>query len=334
MNVSSDDIFAADDLEFDMLVSDKAIMVSISLSSFATFLVLILVTKTKLYKEPFGFMVFWVIFTDFLMSFPRLVAAVFPPQNELTCRILLSITHFGLISSLFWSSFFGHALLTFLKTEDVNAVSKVKKYYIFFAVFCVLLHSAVVLITDYIQYSDKLNTCVHHKIKGELDMQVMFFTTAPMAITFALSLFWYLLAAFKIRSVMRKGHGSQILKIMLYPAILFICWTPYSVANLMVDFGLEISCVLVKLARSIGPLQGFLDCVIFGSSRRFFREVKCKSLCNCLKRKEKKPRLDTSVTLSLAHEEVKAAQEEEEALKQSLLRRKFLTIGRAPSNNI
>lgn len=121
-------------IEVPIFPIDTIAYISVSLSTISTTTIMLLSLKTKMYQKPLGLMIFWVIFTDWLFDFPRFVDFFFRANNNTWCRAMILVTHFGLVSSFFWSAFFGHAILRLLRTHDIDTLAKPIRVYTFIAV--------------------------------------------------------------------------------------------------------------------------------------------------------------------------------------------------------
>lgn len=259
---------------------------SCGLSAVASVIVSIACLLTGLHKELLGLMIFAINFADAIFFTVKLFASALQPQGAFACDLALSIGYFGLISSVFWSALFGHALYIVSRSQNYQALPKYSKIYQVFAFGLPLLLALFQLPTNFVIFSSESNACVHRFYQNAVDYVYLAFIYIPIGGSMVLSIIWYLLAALKFKRMVNTDNSTEIFTLLIYPAILLICWGPIFIKNLLVIFNIQMSAELTFCIQIVSLLQGFFDALVYGVSKRRFKQF-CKHV-RCLAKKQRK----------------------------------------------
>lgn len=236
------------------------------ISCIATFLVIVGSILTNSYKTHLGKMILLLNLADFIFAATKTVGSLVVPQTDLLCSILNSSAHFGVVSSVVWGVCFGHALLMAAKSQTTS-VSQYFQTYRVVALLLPLVLAVTMCFSDYV-ITDGKNHCVHRLPMGKFDTSYFIYAQVPLLSCCALSLAFYVLAFCRFKGLEIQGT-SYIL--ILYPAIMLLCWLPIMSASVTVLLGVNVSSKLVAFFEAMGQLQGFLDAIAYGGVTRIAR---------------------------------------------------------------
>lgn len=258
-------------------------LISPILSGIATFIVIVCCIIFKSYKEPLGLMIFGITISDFAFCYVKTVYSIWLPSTDFMCKLAQGIGQYGVVSSVLWGAFFGHALLLITRSFQIDVLKTVTKYYLFFAVTVPLGLATLSIMTDYVVYENVngVERCIHKVYKGSVDVTFAVFTTIPLLIGCILSIVWYAMAAKKLKQVIQGDNAKHLLTLIVYPAIMLGCWLPVLGNFTLSPFGLESSAETRALFQAIDQMQGLLDALIYGGSKhalitKFFLMLFCK----------------------------------------------------------
>ena len=243
-------------------------LISPALSVIATFLAVLTCVISKFYREPLGFMVFAINLSDFLFCFCKLSVLAIQPTSDTYCHILQAVSYTSLLSSSIWGALFGHALLISSKYQSTLIIKRVIHVYSFCATMIPLFMGTATAFTDYVIYSDKVQSCVHRIYIGEFDYTFLIFGTIPVGGTCLFSLVWYVLAAFHLKKLIAKEQLGKVLTLFIYPGIFLVCWMPIVVKNVLVPWGIKPSPTVTIILREVAQLHGLLDALVYGGGLR------------------------------------------------------------------
>lgn len=294
--------------------SDTLLLICPFLSFIACLAALIASLSLRLYKDSMGVMSLYIIIADLCFEFPKLIACFGYEKSFHFCNIMLAFSHFGMVSSFFWAAFFAHLLFRVAKTHNVHVSKKYMTLYVVCAVVLPILHTIASMFTDYVEYNPTTRSCIHTMTVGQVDYGYVFYTQLPLVMAILMSLYWYVGTILQLRHVFEKGHDFDLLTLILYPAILIICWTPATIASTMAFFGIRPNPSLVAVFQGLVQLQGFFDALVYGRSKSLFRFI---WLC-CRKRRS----IDQRISQSSEQDSI----DTEEALRLSLMRREIRKI--------
>lgn len=245
-------------------------------SMFSTAMVLIVGLIYKSYKAPLEAMIMWINFADFVFSLSKTVGSVFDILSPGTCLILQITSQFGMISSVFWGAFFAHALLTASYHQETQIIVKNHRAYLIFAVYLPIIMVSSLIFLRFSEYSDKM--CIHKVYEDQFDYGYIFLTAVPAIISCCLSITWYLMAARRIKSMISMEGSKELLTLIVYPAILVICWLLPMTIYLCLALGCSINPIWVNIGQTMDQLQGVLDAIVYGGSKNNLRQI-CKCKC-------------------------------------------------------
>lgn len=259
------------------------------ISTISTAMVVISCIREKKHKETLGFMVLMINLADLHFCASKLLfSALDWTYGRWSCPIYDGINHFGLLASVIWGAFFGHALLQVARAQRIEVLEKSIKTYKLIGLFVPLVIAGILPFTEYaIYYEADTKLCVHYFTNTDQypgsNLSYIFLAQVPIGVVCALSLIWYTKAYKQLRSLEVEGN---MITLIFYPAIIIVCWAPILVSGL---FFMSLGTVgdhkrLLSAFEAVGQLQGFLDAVIYGGGPKLF-----KKLCQCRKRNRKDP---------------------------------------------
>ena len=266
------------------------------LSCVSTFAVIVIAIILKAYKEPLGMMVLGITISDFIFTFTKIMGSIFVPQTDSICNLLELICLYGIVSSVMWGAFFGHALLIISKTFRVELLEKYKKYYIIFGSIATLGYQMLnLLINQTESWTDQTGEkkCIHRTFPGTFDYTFWIYLAFPLLLGFTLSVIWYAKAAKNFRVLIAGDNAKHLLTLIVYPAIMLICWFPLIAVNILSQFGVTVSLQVQALTLAFGQLQGLLNALIYGVSKN---ALVANTLCFCCFQK-KNNRINNAVEM-------------------------------------
>lgn len=287
-------------------------------------IVLVISLKQRIYKEPLGKMIIFLLLADFLFGSSKVIAYfgyIFGQRKSpMICSILNILSHTNLMCSFFWATLFGHAFYVIIDSSRTEVVKKYMKTYFFVAILLPILHSIGTEFTTYTVYDENTNTCIHTVVIGEVDWQYIFFTDTPLFICCCLSLYWYTKTVRRLKGLIANESGKELLTLGLYPAILIVCWGPMLVTSLMLSFGHRLPQWVTSTAQALGQLHGFFDAAVYGGSKKFARDL-FKGLCRCWEKKKRNESESSNhrLTEDATRLQIALHEREESRLKHSVL---------------
>lgn len=249
------------------------------LSTITTFAVVILCMLSGFYKTHTGRIVAWINFADFLSAVIKVINPLVKQKNDGYCLALQMISGYGLLSSIIASALFGHALFCMLKSQSSTVSSTTMKNYVFLAVILPLADPIASYFTKFAVYSQELDTCVHRVYNDELDYSFIFQRYIPFGFVCTFSILFYLRIVVKIKSILVEASNRELLGFLAYPAIVIICWLPNLVLDIVLSFKCDVNNVIMIAIVMNGQLQGFLDSIAYGFSKKIrasIRAICCK----------------------------------------------------------
>ena len=263
------------------------------LSCVSTFAVIVVAIMLKAYKKPLGTMILGITISDFVFTLTKTMGSIFIPQTGFLCNLLQTICLYGIVSSVMWGAFFGHALLITSKTFQVELLEKYKKYYIVFGSITTLGYEMLNLLTNNVEYlPDETGVvrCIHITYPGTFDYAFSLFLTFPVLSGIILSVIWYVKAAKNLRVLIKGDNVKHLLTLIVYPAIMLICWFPLIAVNALSQFGVAVSLQLQALVLAFAQMQGLINALVYGVS---MNTLVANTLCFCCFQKKKNRIRDT-----------------------------------------
>ena len=235
-----------------------------AVSALASFIVMIVCLCNDPFKTPLGKMLFHINLADFFFCFPKSLTAFILPSSDIFCKLIQLVTQFGLISSAVWGALFGHTLMIFSQRLGTEKLSNCMKYYYIFALILPAILSFLGLVTKYVNYSETEEACIHRVYHSRPDYHYIFFIDIPLLSACFFSVLWYLLAAKQLKKMLSKQETKFLFTLIVYPAILLVCWVPILTTNALIMYGLNVKKGLYVAFQALDHMQGLLDAVVYG----------------------------------------------------------------------
>lgn len=249
--------------EYIFFPADSIVYPLISSTAILAVLASFYFTKASM-KNPLNKMVIAINLADLVFVLTKASASVIEPINDVHCKFLQVSAQSGIISSVFWGAFFGHALYIVAKYYQGDQIAKYMINYVIFGVFVPIGLSFGSIFTDYVVYSaTNGGVCVHRLAAGQVDYDSLIFTIIPIGIGCVLSVMWYFMAFLRIKNLVREGDKANLMMLMVYPGIMLLCWTPILIVSTRTFFGLNSNHTFVSIARALDQLQGLFDAIVY-----------------------------------------------------------------------
>lgn len=241
-------------------------MISMFLSGFATAIIVSISLIFKLYKRPLARMVLVINMAHVLFYFSKISVLLFPPRSELHCRILSIIVVFGIESAVFWGALFAHLFYVIIKSQSMDEVPLMMKYYVLVAVILPFVSGILSSFTKFLIYSESLETCVHRVYADHFDLSYDLHVLIPVWLACILSTVWYKKAISKISDLQWNSDRNELYVLLIYPGVLMFCWGLHLVLQTIIQMGTSPSQTLIDISISLVNLQGFFDALVYGRS--------------------------------------------------------------------
>ena len=258
--------------------------IPIILSLVSTFLVLALALYFKMLQEPFGKMVFIVNFMDFVFACCKLSVFFYSPPNTDYCKILQALSQTSLLSSIIWSMFFSHVFFLVVKYQRKDVCMASFKCYTGISIVFGGGLGISTAFTDFVNYSPDQGTCVHQIWPGKIDITFIVFAVLPIGLCCITGIIFYVLAALVLKKYDAVLQTNRLFLLLIYPAIIFVCWVPPLTINVLESFGISQSQDLGVKVRHLAMLQGFFNALAYGTKMGII--PKCKERCSKKGKKE------------------------------------------------
>lgn len=277
---------------FDSIIfcTDLQYIIPSLLSAISTGTVLIASIIGKFWKRPLSSMIFGIILADFIYSMATISVLVQFPESNKGCLVRHSINIFGITFSASWAVLFGHGFYNVLKHKSTGVLSKYLRYYTPISLVLPVISSSCVFLAKNILLREP-GVCVYRLYLGELDWFVLIHLQLPFATTITLCIAFYILSLAQLRKIVIEGKVTEGLTLMMYPAILIVCWGPLLSMQAMAELGMKTSDGLAKTLRVLSHLMGFFDALVYGEGAKGPLRACLKSCrrkaCPCLRRSKK-----------------------------------------------
>lgn len=246
--------------------------------------VLTLACLLRLHANSFGKLICGVLLGNIFSTLPKVMAFFLDLESVLMCEWLEAIEFFGRNSNFLWSMCFAHASYTVITKLDIKHIQTNLKYYTLLSIILPLLLSIIQPFTDYVSYAHDMRTCVHEVTVGEIDVLYILFGDLPLVTISGLSIYFYINCLLGVRDYFTEHKSTKTYTLMLYPAIMLLCWLPSAVINVLMVFGARPGPINTILWLECLPLlQGFFDALAYGVSRQVVRRA-CRM--ECLRKKQ------------------------------------------------
>lgn len=237
------------------------------ISLVATSLLIVLGFYFRIYERRLGKMVLVVNTADFIYILLKLLGFIYKPTDDVYCRVTGAIAHAALMMSFTWVVFFAHTLYESVKQHNLQdfqtTQTDFKYYWIISTTICSILGFGV-LLTDYVSYSDSLQTCVHRVYFREFDFTMGCLAIIPTFILCFLCITLCFLSAKNMKKLIPDIRKRDLLPLLLYPAIMIICFFPAMIANTMIIYQILPSTGLGIVLKNLIQLHGFFDVLAYG----------------------------------------------------------------------
>lgn len=250
------------DLIFVTLDPESSITGFMSLT--ATALLITIGFYFKIQRQVLGKMVLIVNMADFVFILTKAIAFLFHPTNDLYCRISTMISHVALMMSFTWGVFFANLLYETSKLCSIDSIPiRFRNYSIISAIISIVLGLGV-LFSNYVIYSAELKTCVHRVYFREFDATMTFFAIIPTFVLSSMCVFWYVNGGLNIKRFNPKLNNKPLLTLMLYPAVVIVCYFPGLVTNILIIFEHIPNETVGVILRNLFQLHGVLNALAYG----------------------------------------------------------------------
>ena len=246
-----------------------------------SFITFIFITYPAMRKLPFR-LIFYLTLSDLGVS----IAFSLPYMtSDLLCQVQGYLISYFPLSSVLWCGCIAHAIgITILQGYDIQ---KYEKYYLIVCFLLPLLNYLVLI--DIKKYEIALGWCWIHEAEvvgreyyREIVYRIITFY-APLFVVMVYITIRYIQVISAIRhsdmllNVDRDVGKAMILKLKLYPAILFITKLPVIVIRFM-SFSMVPPWYTVIAAGSGAALNGFVNSIVYGLTQEIKQELQ-RSIC-------------------------------------------------------
>lgn len=254
-------------------------------SFLATSLVVIVGLIYKIHARPLGRMVLVMNVTHTMYYFVRLSSLITQPTNNFSCRLVVAIVLFLLVSSLLWGTFFGHAIYIITKRQSMQILATAFKWYLVIAAAFSGGIALVSILLDLVIYSES-EGCVHRIYPDKVDVPFLIAPTLPITLCVILSVVWSLLTGFAAKSHYMNVKAKDLFVLRVYPAIVIFCWLPILLYGTAANLGLQTSDTVHVILINLFLLQGFFDALVYGLAPRiiqyFYKQTESVASSNTL----------------------------------------------------
>lgn len=251
------------------------------LSCVSTVIAVILCLSTKSHRQPLTKMIIAINLSDFLFVLPKVLPVFI--GSDWYCKTLHVISRFGVLGSVFWSALFAHAFMTIVKHEQMEILEdRIRCYSVIGLIFPAVL--VVGVLAGGMEYNPTITSCVHLTAKGFFDWINFFSFAFPVMMGCLFSCLLYIKTARKLYYFVREGQENHIFTLVVYPAILIVCWIPSLFLTFLLAIGVNVSNDMVTIFQAWDQLQGFFNGIAYTMSRQMIVAA-CKRCC-CKREKE------------------------------------------------
>ena len=240
----------------------------------------------KAYSVPVGKLIFALNLMNLCYCSTKLSVHLLPPQTEISCRLFEVAACFGAVSSMILGACFGHSLYMLTRYRSLEASAKYVTHYPFIGIIGSATLAICTYLTPLVQMSvaaDGSLHCVHRIYVGKPDYTFIIFVDMPVVIAIVLSVIWYSFSVARLRNLFDTSY-KYIWVLLIYPAMLVICWLPLLIEALLASYGITISSGLATVLKAFDKLQGFINAIVYWrGSKKTLGEI-CRQL-RCLPRR-------------------------------------------------
>ena len=236
---------------------------------------------TKKSTNPLFGMVLAVNLMDILFCSPRVLSMVIPPSSTMYCHVFQMVVQFGMQSSMLCSAFFGHAFWIFSQDYKFDRVRQMRKYYFIICTAVPLSIAILAFAFPYLEYDS--GGCTLFITRREIFENIRFilFFLTPIVASVTLSIIFYFMAAKNLRRFMKDYDANNLLTLIIYPAIVIVCWMPICITNFFVIAGKTPNKYHVLSIQFIAHLQGLFEAIVYSQSKYWLRTLWNYVCCCC-----------------------------------------------------
>lgn len=246
-------------------------VIPVLISALATTTIVLLSLFFKFYRRPLSLMILAINIAHVLFYFSKLSVLVLKPRSDFHCKILGIIDIFGLESAAFWATLFSHLFYIILKHQSFSVVPIMLRYYLFFAVLLPFTAGVLSFFTNHVIYSADQGTCVHRVYLDRIDITGNLFVRIPIGFACIACAVWYKMALNQLKHLRSIQTGMELYAVMIYPAILVICWGPNFFLQIALQLGATPGPTVINGFLFLAHLHGLWDALVYGRSVREIR---------------------------------------------------------------
>lgn len=233
----------------------------------------------KLVRDTMEKMIMWINFSILIYTSTKVSVLFYPPQNDQYCKVMETISQFGIVSSILWVMSFGHALMMYAKTSNTKVISNGYKYYVGLCLFFSLLVAVLVFtMSKVVSYEN--GKCVRNIPHNTIEYKFILSRLIPILATLGVCAYCLRKTIVYLRAQAIPIDTGLVFVLIAFPAMCLICWTPTLVMHVFLTFWPEAAGeAFIQTVRSVAMLHGFLNVVTLNRRplRRFF--------CRCRKQR-------------------------------------------------
>lgn len=236
----------------------------------------------KSYKEPLGRLIFALNLMNLCYCSTKIFGTFFTPASEIGCRLLESFACFSSTASMILGACFGHSLYMLTVHLSVEGSSKYVTHYLTFGILGSFLLGVGSYFTPLVilKHIDGSPVCTHRIYYDAPDYTFIFFVDIPVVAALSFSIFCYSLSAKRLKSLVHTDY-TYIWVLLIFPAVLVLCWLPLLIAILLVSFGVQITTSLATFLKACDQLQGFIDAIVYWQGGKKSIATICRQICCC-----------------------------------------------------
>lgn len=254
--------------------NDMVSYICILISGICCLIVLACSFCTGIYKTSLGRMVANIILFDVVAYLAMILGSCDFFKYDFLCKVSETLVTGSLFSSSLWAAFIGHALLCAMEQSNSDVLKTLLPKYTFYANIMPFVFMMPSLGINYVEYMEDQNICTHKMIPGKFDYTYFIFGYTPIIVPCGLSIFWYVKVLIKMRTYYNMEQRVKAYKMLLYPTMLIICWMPILTINMLTAFNIKVDQRIIDMFENFGHLQGFLDALVYGASKKMIDQVK------------------------------------------------------------
>ena len=201
-------------------------------------------------------MVIYLSLADLAASIATVLVLELLISSEFTCQSVTFVMYFAFGSSLSLTCCFAHSLYAITKFDIQNLVNYLK----FYQIISMAVGSIIGALSLIIKVNGiRENKCIFIVTEGRFDLGSLV-VTIPSAISIIYCGISYILVIRQLRELGTRTHAE----LLLYPAILILCYLPY----LFLTWNSEPVFWLSYIGGALGNSQGLFNALAYGLSKK------------------------------------------------------------------